>query len=591
MKGRLPMQLQDLNSGVIFTASNCIGCNKCISGCIAVGANVVVKVEDSDRHIVLVDQNRCILCGTCIKECVHHARTYRDDTDRFFEDLAKGEPISILVSPTLLTDYEKQYHNILGYLKHLGVRHIYNTGFGGDLMIWVYMNFIRNFGLSGVISQFCPVIVNYLEKYKPELLQYLMPVQTPMMCTAIYVSDYLNVTDKLAYISPCIATKHEIDDVNTYSKVSHNVTFERLMERIIKEDISAYHADDEIGYGMGALIPMSGGLSDNIERYIGFDQVLIQTAGPSNIFPYFDHYYKIVSDHEQLPFLVDSLSCTYGCNFGTGTSYGVELRNEMTFSAHRVKERAYKTGQESMARNYIERLAVLNKRFENFEASSFVRQYDATRKINNKVISDEEYEEIFRSLFKDEEGQRHTDCGACGYTTCKNMAYAIGINANNRENCINYSKECIRQETEKINRLLEEISQMNQELKQSTQLKSNFLANMSHEIRTPMNAIIGMAEMALRGQLPQEERGYIQQIKSSGRSLLAIINDILDFSKIESGKMELNETRYRILSILNDTVNIVMTRIGEKTSRCWWTRTPTSPVSCMGTTSASSRFW
>lgn len=576
------MQLQELNSGIIFTNSNCVGCNKCISGCIAVGANVVVRDEASGRYTVRVDPNKCILCGTCIEMCVHQARTYRDDTDDFLRGLEDGEEISILVSPTLLTDYEKQYHNILGFLKHLGVRHIYNTGFGGDIMVWVYMNFIRDYGLSGVISQFCPVIANYMEKYRPELLQYLMPVQSPVICTAIYVNDFLKNDDKLAYIGPCIAAKHEIDDTNTYGKVSYNVTFERLMKRIENVDISCYHANDELEYGLGALIPMSGGLSDNIERYIGFNEVLIQTAGPDHIFPYFEHYYKEISEDGKLPFLVDALSCTNGCNFGTGTRCGVELRNEMTFSAHNVKEHAYRSGMESRASSPEERFSILNKKFEEYDLSSFVRQYDLTRQVSAVSLSEDQIEEIYDTMYKCTKGEQHTDCGSCGYKTCRDMAYAIGTNINHKENCINYSKECIRRETEKTNQLLDEISNMNEELKQSTQLKSNFLANMSHEIRTPMNAIIGMAEMVLRCDLGEEERSYLHQIKASGRSLLAIINDILDFSKIESGKMELNETEYKVMSIINDTVNIVMTRIGEKNISLEVDADPNIPYSLYG---------
>lgn len=94
--------------------------------------------------------------------------------------------------------------------------------------------------------------------------------------------------------------------------------------------------------------------------------------------------------------------------------------------------------------------------------------------------------------------------------------------------------------------------------------KSNFLANMSHEIRTPMNAIIGMAEISLQGELEKEQRKNIEQIYSSGKTLLSIINDILDFSKIESGKMDINVETYQPLSLIHDIVNIINTRIGDK---------------------------
>ncbi len=104
----------------------------------------------------------------------------------------------------------------------------------------------------------------------------------------------------------------------------------------------------------------------------------------------------------------------------------------------------------------------------------------------------------------------------------------------------------------------------NEEVEHAAQMKSDFLANMSHEIRTPMNAVIGMAEMALREELPGAAREYIGQIISSGKTLLTIINDILDFSKVEAGKMDIEEEEYEPMSIINDVANIINTRIGEK---------------------------
>ncbi len=109
-----------------------------------------------------------------------------------------------------------------------------------------------------------------------------------------------------------------------------------------------------------------------------------------------------------------------------------------------------------------------------------------------------------------------------------------------------------------------EVIEANREIERTAQMKSDFLANMSHEIRTPMNAVIGMAEMALREDLPSAARGYVSQIIASGKTLLTIINDILDFSKIESGKMDIEEAEYEPMSIVNDVANIINTRIGEK---------------------------
>ena len=109
--------------------------------------------------------------------------------------------------------------------------------------------------------------------------------------------------------------------------------------------------------------------------------------------------------------------------------------------------------------------------------------------------------------------------------------------------------------------------ELQKEAENANRTKSSFLASMSHEIRTPMNAITGMAELLLRTNLSEEARGYAQDIKQAGNSLIAIINDILDFSKIEAGRMEIVPIRYLLASLINDTVNIIRARLKEKPIR------------------------
>ena len=94
--------------------------------------------------------------------------------------------------------------------------------------------------------------------------------------------------------------------------------------------------------------------------------------------------------------------------------------------------------------------------------------------------------------------------------------------------------------------------------------KSEFLASMSHEIRTPMNAVIGMANLALQGPLPQRERGYVERVLSSAQLLLGILNDILDYSKVEAGMLQIEHAEFELQGVLDEVANLVGLRVEEK---------------------------
>ncbi|MCW9030138.1 MAG: ATP-binding protein [Gammaproteobacteria bacterium] len=86
----------------------------------------------------------------------------------------------------------------------------------------------------------------------------------------------------------------------------------------------------------------------------------------------------------------------------------------------------------------------------------------------------------------------------------------------------------------------------------ASKAKSLFLANMSHEIRTPMNGMLSLVQVLRTTQLDEKQRDYLQSIDRAGVILMSLIDDLLDLSKIESGKLEVNETTFKLWNFIDD---------------------------------------
>ncbi|WP_408637948.1 4Fe-4S dicluster domain-containing protein [Oxalobacter vibrioformis] len=78
---------------------NCVGCNRCVRECPIETANLTY--QDAQGNIKIdVDDAQCIACGRCIQVCRHGARSYEDDLERFFDDLDRGVPLSLITAPS-----------------------------------------------------------------------------------------------------------------------------------------------------------------------------------------------------------------------------------------------------------------------------------------------------------------------------------------------------------------------------------------------------------------------------------------------------------------------------------------------------------
>jgi CheY-like chemotaxis protein/nitrogen-specific signal transduction histidine kinase len=126
------------------------------------------------------------------------------------------------------------------------------------------------------------------------------------------------------------------------------------------------------------------------------------------------------------------------------------------------------------------------------------------------------------------------------------------------------SQRALEDQTARLAQLVRELEVSKARAEEATETKSAFLANMSHEIRTPLNAILGMTVLTLQTRLSSEQREYLDSVKSSAESLLAIVNDVLDFSRIEARRLEFEHAEFDLRDAVGDAAKLLALRAGEK---------------------------
>ena len=490
------MDISQLEKGLVYTATEeCIGCNNCIRECPTLESNVA-SLYEGGIHKIHVDGKECILCGTCLDTCTHKVRVFDDDFDRFLEDLKKGKQISMLVAPAFWLNYPDECGRILGYLSSLGVKKFYNVGFGADITVWAYIKYIQENNALGKIAQPCPVIVSYIEKHEPQLMENLIPIQSPMMCSAIYLKKYMGVTEELAFLSPCIAKKTEIESPRGLGMINYNVAFTSLMKHIRDSGTSldSYpELTDEFDSGLGVMFPVPGGLRENVEFYLGHDALVVQAEGEMHVYEYLSGLLT-KRLHTVIPTLVDVLNCRRGCSYGTATEFRNTNNNYVQIEAYRLKREKRTAFLEGGLLTQEERLAKLNDRFKHVNLDDFycryVRQFEYS-----PPPSEFQIEAAYRDMLKVTEVEKVMDCRACGYETCKRMAHVIILGLNYKENCVEYVKKKLAEQMSYQETVIEHFGEVDELLLQLNADNIRIAADATGINERVEEALIRSAEM------------------------------------------------------------------------------------------------
>lgn len=484
-------------TGLVRSNDNCVGCNKCISVCSCVGATVAHQTEDG-RNIINVDGNKCIACGACFDACEHNAREFVDDTEEFFEALKRGEKISILLAPAFLANYPNEYGSILGGLKKLGVNRIISISFGADITTWAYLNYVQKNNFIGGISQPCPAVVGYIERYIPELLPKLFPVQSPMMCGAIYARKHMGINDKLAFISPCIAKKMEMESVRGKGLISYNVTFDHLMRYVKEHGITGPSVKDEIEYGLGSVYPTPGGLKENVFWFLGEDALVRQMEGEKHMYHYLEQNKENIAKGKYPYLFVDALNCSAGCLYGTAVEPSkAETEDAMIAMMNIRQESKNNKAMNSWSRKLTpkQRLKKLNKQFAKLNLEDYLCTYtDRSAGCKIEQPSQKELDAIYNSMEKTTPESRKIDCSCCGYDTCHDMAVAIHNGFNHKENCIHYLKAEVELEKQHALSLADQVQEEKDVIAGQRELIVKTVADIDEEFSIIYKSVVDLAE-------------------------------------------------------------------------------------------------
>jgi ferredoxin len=433
-----------------------------------------------------MDPDKCIACGACISVCRHGARYYEDDTEKFFVDLSKGVKISLLVAPASRTN-NPDVGRLYALLKRLGVSKLYDVSLGADICTWAHIRYIEKNRPGPIISQPCPAIVNYILKYNNDLLKHLSPVQSPMLCMAVYMRKYDGVKEPIAALTPCIAKTNEFEATGL---ISYNVTFKKLWEYIESNKLKLPDESADFEHqpsALGRIFPMPGGLRDNVEFYLGKTMRIDKSEGQSRVYADLDEFAK--QPEKNLPALFDVLNCPEGCNLGTGCRPG----RHNVFEINTVMENQRLESPGGLDRAYV---TELYESFDkNLKLGDFLRRYTPEHIVVHNVL-EREIEAAFEEMNKREDWERKYDCGACGSDSCHDMARKIVLGVNLPSNCVQQMRSNLHTEFRAAKQIHADVSENTQKIAERFDIFHDCVGRISQQFDSVNQVVRQYGEMA-----------------------------------------------------------------------------------------------
>lgn len=378
-----------------------------------------LRVKDGQAEVI---ENRCINCTNCVVICSQGAKevkNYKIDLKTKLKN--KDGKIVVGLAPSFPAfNHALNYNDWEKILKKIGFDEIYEVSWGAQLIISEYKKLINRSNKT-IISSTCPVVVNYISKYYPKLVDNLAPIVSPMGALVKYFEKILEKNTKIVLIGPCHAKKSEFaNNDNVFGVLTFTEIFEMFSDYFNSDyksvNIKNNKIEDKID-DKAKRLPIAGGLKAAVIDELSNEDRYIKAEGAEKL----SGLFEMILDKELNPKFVDALFCE-------GCINGVDLKDKSYFKKEIAVDKYIKEENKG-SNNNIYNIKIIN-------------DIDFRTSFNKdpQLLKEPNEEEIWNILAKTNKYNKEDllDCGACGYESCKEKAVAVYQDLAEVEMCLPY---------------------------------------------------------------------------------------------------------------------------------------------------------